>query len=119
MPGVTGADSAVIRDAIIFNRGDTMLLTFSGLGDITNRANIWFTIKGDKDDADTAALVQIDEDTGLLYINGAAAGVAANGSITVNDASAGNLTVRLEAVESAKVEPCVRAYYDLQVHYMS
>ena len=117
MPGVTGSDSAVIKSAIIFNRGDTMILSFSGMGDLTNRDNIWFTMKGDKDDADTASLVQIDEDTGLLYINGAAAGVPGNGSITVVDVIPGNLTVRLEAVESAKVACCTRTYYDLQVLY--
>lgn len=117
MPGVTGSDSAVIKGDIIFNRGDTMIYGFTGMGDLTNRENIWFTVKGSKSDADTAALVQIDEDTGLLYINGAAAGVPGNGSITVNAIISGNLTVRLEAIESAKVDCCVRAYYDLQIEF--
>lgn len=103
-----------LDDPISIRRGDTLDIDFSGLSDLTTRTNIWFTVKDDKDDADTAATIQIDENTGLLYIAGVA-GTAANGSITVTDAAAGDLTVALDAVETAKLPLSGRFSYDVQV----
>ena len=102
-------------NTIEVQRGDTLTLTVTRLGDISARTSFWFTIKADTDDVDTAALVQIEETAGLLYINGAAAGTAANGSITVTDAVAGDLTVVLAAVEAAKLPVLGRWYYDFQM----
>lgn len=113
--------STLVTGEVTITRGDTLVLPFEDIGDITTRDNIWFTVKSDKDDEDTAADIQIDEDNGLLYINGVdaqAAGWAADGSITVTDAVAGDLTVRLEAVQSAKITTCSRNWYDLQVLWL-
>ena len=113
--------STLVTGEVTIVRGDTLILQFEGIGDITLRDNIWFTVKGDKDDADTGADIQIDEDNGLLYINGVdaqAAGWVADASITVTDAVAGDLTVRLEAVQSAKITTCSRNWYDLQVLWL-
>ena len=63
--------------------------------------------------ADTAADIQIDEATGLLYIMGVA-GTAGNGSIVVTDAAAGDLTITLAAVETAKLSDKGRFWYDIQ-----
>lgn len=104
--------------AIDIRRGDTLEIDFSGLSNLSTRTNVWFTVKGDKDDADSAADIQIDELTGLLYISGAQ-GTAANGSITVTDAVAGKLTVALAAVETAKLDIVGRFFYDVQVLYAS
>ena len=97
-----------INDKGDFNlrRGDTLLLYLTNLGSVAARTNLYFTIKDETADADTAAMVQIDENSGLLYIAGAAATVAGNGSITVTDAATGAMTIRLEAVESAKITTC-------------
>jgi hypothetical protein len=95
-------------------RGDTWSITFERLGDISGRDNLWFTLKNDFDDSDASAWAQIDEDNGLLYIDGAAASAAANGSITVTDATAGNLTVALQAEESAKLDDVGALHYDVQ-----
>lgn len=107
--------SRIRGEEISILRGDTLDLDITGLGDISARSNIWFTVKDDKDDLDTVALIQIDELTGLLFINRAVAAVAANGSITVTNAVAGNLTIRLEAVETAKLPLTGNFYYDIQV----
>ena len=108
-----------LGESISIRRGDTFTLDVSGLSNLTTRTNIWFTVKNDKEDADTSAEIQIDEDNGLLYINSAAPTAAANGSITVTDAANGNLTVALEAVESAKLSLSGRFSYDVQVLYAS
>lgn len=95
-------------------RGDTMDFDLSRLGNITGFTNIWFTVKDDKDLTDTGAIIQIDEDTGLLVINSATASVAANGSIVVTDAAQGNLTITLAAVEAQKLTLIGSAKYDIQ-----
>lgn len=117
---VSTVSTLVVGDVTII-RGDTLILQFEGIGDISTRDNIWFTVKSDKDDLDTSADVQVDEDNGLLYINGVdaqAAGWAADGTITVTDAVAGDLTVRVEAVQTAKITTCSRNWYDLQVLWL-
>lgn len=96
-------------------RGDTLIINFTKLGNIAARTNLWFTVKGDRTDADAASVIMIDESVGLRYINSAAATVAANGSITVTDAVTGAITVRLEAVEAAKLPIIGRFRYDIQM----
>lgn len=95
-------------------RGDTLVLDIDRLGDISGRDNLWFTVKDDKDKLDSEATIQIDENNGLLYIVGTA-GTAANGSIVVVDAVAGNIGVTLEAEETAKIPDTGRWYYDVQM----
>jgi len=111
--GLGHLKTSVLGTIIEIFRGDTLIINITKLGDISARDNIWFTVKSDNDDADTAAQIQIDEDTGLLFIVGAA-GTAGNGSITVTDAVAGNITIRLEAVEAAKLANDFLGYFDIQ-----
>jgi len=107
---------AVLRgEELAILRGDTLDIDITGLGDISGRSKLWFTVKNDKDLADSGALIQIEETAGLLYINGAAASVAGNGSITVTDAANGNITIELAAVETAKLDDIGRLYWDMQM----
>lgn len=96
-------------------RGDTWVITFQRLGSIAARDKLWFSIKDDIDKTDAQALVQIEETLRLVYINGAAAATPANGSIAIDDAAAGDITVTLAAVESAKLENVGKFYYDVQM----
>lgn len=101
-------------DDITVRRGDSFSVTITGLGDISGRTKLWFTVKACAAGADASAIVQIEETAGLLYINGAAAGTPANGSITVDDAVAGDITVALDEVETAKLAAAALVY-DVQV----
>ncbi len=83
-------------------RGDTWSQSITGMGSLAGRTKLYFTAKRSKDDADSAAVIQVEETAGLLYLNGAA-GTAGNGSLTVTDAVAGDVTVVLAAVEAAKL----------------
>jgi len=94
-------------------RGDTWSQVITGMGDLTAATDIWFGIKEDPDDSDNEAVVLISETIGLERINGAAAGVPANGSITVLDAAAGILQVDLDEAETAKLVPDKR-FWDCQ-----
>ena len=95
-------------------RGDTWSISILGLGDISARTMLWFTIKFEHRASDDDAIVQIEETAGLIRINGAAAGVPGNGSITVTDAVAGDITIALDEVETAKIIPATMPY-DVQM----
>lgn len=100
---------------ITIHRGDTATLAITDLGNLAARTKLWFTLKASSDDADTAAIVMIEETAGLLYVNGLDASLrAANGDITVTDAVAGDITVTIAAAETDDLTP--GAYvYDVQM----
>ena len=100
---------------LIMTRGDRWVITITGLGDITGNSEAWFTIKTDEEDADSAALVLITKTAGLQIIVGATAATPSNGSLVVDDAAAGDITVVLEAVEAAKLPKLNKGAFDVQV----
>lgn len=112
-----GASLAVALDGtdMSIRRGDSLSVAITGLGSLVGRTKLWFTVKEGYPDADTASIIQIVEGVGgLIYLNGVAAGVPANGSITVDDAVAGDITIVLDEVETAKLKPDSLGY-DVQV----
>jgi hypothetical protein len=106
--------SAVVGSTITAHRGDTLSAALENIGALTNYSKIWFTVKRDYADADSASIIQIEKTGGLLYINGAAAGTAANGSITIDDEPTGDVTIALVAAETAKLSPG-NYQYDIQI----
>lgn len=83
-------------------------ISMTDLGSLANHSEIWFTVKPEssyKTTADAAATIQISHTTGLLCIAGSTSGVTAgNGSITVDDETAGDITIILKAADAAKLE---------------
>jgi hypothetical protein len=94
-------------------RGDTLPQNVTGLGSIAGRTRFWFTVKRKDSDKDTDALIQIVEGVGLVRLVGKAA-IAGQGSLTVTDQTAGNVTVHLDAVASAQL-PVGTWQYDFQM----
>lgn len=82
-------------------RGDALSLSLTGLGAIGAGDALWFTVKNRPDAPDSQALIQIDRDTGLLYLNGAADSQPGLGAITVSDAVAGDVTIALDSGKTA------------------
>ena len=105
---------------IAVDRGDTMILDITGLGDLTGYTELWFTIKDDKDKTDPQSIIQVLLSApplatdGLQAIAGVSPTAAANGSITINSLVLGNITIRTEAIETAKLLDCGGFYYDIQ-----
>lgn len=105
---------------IAVDRGDTMILDITGLGDLTGYTELWFTIKDDLDKTDPQSILQVLLSApplatdGLQAIAGVSPTAAANGSITVSSMVLGNITVRTEAIETAKLLDCGGFYYDIQ-----
>lgn len=104
--------AAVIGTNVTVNRGDTMSVALTGIGNIAARTKLWFTVKRSVLDADSAAELQIDL-TGLILLNGAA-GTLGNGSITIDDETAGDITLALIAADAAKL-PVGEYSFDVQM----
>lgn len=106
--------SAVAGSTITVLRGDTLSVSLTNIGALTNYDKIWFTVKDYHTDPDTASIIQIEKTAGLLYINGAAASDPENGSLVVTDEASGDVTINLAAVETAQLSPR-SYYYDIQI----
>ena len=108
--------AAIVGDVITFQRGDSFSASIAGLGNISARSKLWFTVKTNRDYVDSASLIQIEESAGLVYLNGADASLrASNGSITVTDAAAGDITIALDEAETDDLAAVTGLYYDIQV----
>ena len=88
--------------AITILRGDTFECSISDLGSLASYVSLDFTVKADKSEADTAALIRIRLNAtgltdGLLTLNGATPSNADDGSIAITDAAAGDITITLAA----------------------
>ena len=106
--------AAVSGSDLSLHRGDTFSASLTDLGSIAARDNLWFTIKRTKDDVDTSAIIMIDTDTGLLYVNGAA-GTAAQGSITVDDEDDGDISITIDEAVTATLAGVSDVFYDVQM----
>jgi hypothetical protein len=108
--------STVAGSVITIHRGDSFSVDLSGLGDISGRTKLWFTVKTGAEGEDVQSIIQIEEAAGLLYLNGVDASARqGNGTITVTDAVAGDLTIALDEVETDDLTPAQGLYYDVQM----
>ena len=109
--------NAINTDGATITRrsGDTWTIQITGLGDLSDRAKLWFTVKSNPKHPDSQAVLQVEEGGGLLVIGGAVAGASSSGQIVVDDEVAGDITITLEAVESVKIGPYGSIGYDVQV----
>lgn len=107
--------AAVSGSVVTMPRATTWDFDITGLGDITARTDLYFTVKRRTIDDDASAVVQIEETGGLLVINGGAPAAAGNGTLTVTDAVAGDVTITLAAVESEKLRATDNLQYDFKM----
>ncbi len=102
-------------DTIKLHRADSFEEEVRGLGDISARTKLWWTVKKFMLLDDSSAAVQVEETAGLAVLNGVTEELTAeNGSITVDDATAGVLTLGLDAAVTAALTPG-QYYYDLKM----
>jgi len=116
--------AAVSGSDITLNSYNTWTIALTGVGDISSRTALYFTAKRNpEEDVDPASIVQVEETAGLLYIGGASPIAAGNGSITVTDATAGNLTIVVAAAETGLTaqggQYSVKMVTDSTVEYMA
>lgn len=99
-------------------RGDTYSVTLEGLGNISDRTELWFTAKTteQKDAAtetDEAAIVQVAETTGLVTANGEAL-TPDKASITVTNEVTGTIDIVLDEEVTFRF-PIENLHFDVQV----
>lgn len=113
---MTGGQVVAVTTGLeaVIHRGDDWAWPVTDLGDITTYTDLWFTFRPDRRDTDLASDVQLKESVGLVYLNGASATTPANGSITRDDAVAGDITLALDKDETVNLVPKDGAYYDIQ-----
>jgi hypothetical protein len=119
-PYSLGAVAAVVTAAISGStitvyRGDSISINITGLGSLANVSKLYFTVKARAEDADTAAIIQVEQTDGLKYINGVT-GTAGNGTLTITNPSTGAITITLTAAEAAKLPTHLSGLkYDVQI----
>lgn len=107
-------DAVVSGSTVTLVRGTSISFSLTGLGTLTDRSKLWVTGKANANDPDSAAIFQIEETAGLLRIGGAAPATGETGTITVTDASAGNITVTLSAAAATKMKLVDGGAYDVK-----
>ncbi len=107
--------AAVAGGLVTIQRGDSFTATFTGLADSTGISKMWFTVKRCLADPDTAAIIQIEHTTGLIYLNGTAVPAARNANGTLVDTTTTSATVTLDEVETDDLVPEDGLYYDIQL----
>lgn len=110
--GVTAAGpglyNAIRNNDLTLRIGDEFEQSITGLGNLTGHSDIVFTLKAAETDADTAAKVYLSKNNGLTRLNGAAYGTTANGTITVDDATNGDITIRISSAATASLTKATR-----------
>lgn len=105
--------AAIAGTSITQRRGDTWEISLTGLGNISTRTKLWFTLKESENDSDAQSIIQITEAGGMLYLNGAPA-ISAQGSLTVTNAVTGAVTIDVVADATDELELASNLYWDIQ-----
>jgi len=80
---------------ITVQRGDTLTVSLTDLGDISSRTKLWFAVKESSEGEDTEATIFLEETAGLTVVNGETYATITDGEISVTDEVAGDLTVTI------------------------
>jgi len=99
---------------ITCHRGDTLTVSLTGLGSISARSKLWFTVKGGQEDTDAQSTLFVEETAGLSVVNAVAYATATDGAIVVTDAATGALTITIKPAVTDDLVPSTY-YYDLQM----
>ncbi len=116
----TVTDNVAQSGLATIRRGDTWTGTFTGLGSIAGWSKLWFTVRENKDDADTVSTLQVVLSSpavgtdGLLYLSGAVT-TAAWGIIAVTSAPNGDLTITILSNATKDLASQSGLNYDIQV----
>lgn len=105
---------AVRGDKIVVYRGDDNTISLANLGSLVGVTEIWFTLKADKADADSAAALQVSLTGGLLVAAGVVPVSASYGEIVVVDEDSGSLNIICSADGTIDLEEVVKGFWDLQ-----
>ena len=106
--------AAVSGSDITAHRGDTLTANLTGLGNISTRTKLYFTVKGDKSDLDSGAVIQLEETAGLTVLNGAVYATVTDGSLVVTNETTGAVTITIKPAVTDDLSGR-GLYYDIQM----
>ena len=111
--------TSVVGSTITILRGDTLTASLLNLGSMESYVSLDFTVKASMHQSDDDAVIRIRKNAsgltdGLLRLNGAAHTTGTDGSITINDAPTGNITIMLKAGVTDDLVPGTYVY-DIQL----
>ena len=111
--------TSVVGSTITILRGDTLTASLLNLGSMESYVSLDFTVKASTHQSDDAALIRVRKNAsgltdGLLRLNGAAHTTGTDGSITINDAPTGDITIMLKATVTDDLVPGTYVY-DIQL----
>lgn len=107
--------SAVVGSDITILRGDTVVIALTGLGNISARTALYFSVKGSLNAPDSDAILQVTESAGLVVLNKSATVTASDASLHVDDATAGDITITLKPNLTKQFAPVKGLQYDVQM----
>jgi hypothetical protein len=117
--GAAAVTAAVTGATITVYRGTTWSISLTDVGSLTGWTKLYFTVRADKDAADSTSLLQVMKtnpsdavNDGLQYFGGASA-TKANGSLTVDDTATGDITISINTSVTNSVVP-QRLAYDIK-----
>ena len=102
IPAVVAAASTQANQMALV-QGDTLRATITDLGDLNGISDLFFTVKRNLADTDASALIKISLNSGLEFFNGSVPLDSSDGSITIDDADAGDITIYLSEERSAEI----------------
>jgi hypothetical protein len=99
----TGASLAAVVDgtSLTLHRGDTLSLSLTGVGNISSRNKLWWAWKDSPNRPDSESQLYVEETLGLVYVGGSTPTTGQSASITVTNATTGNLTITVSAAAMA------------------
>lgn len=114
--------SPSIGDPLYLFRDSTIEISIVNLPDLSNAAEIWFTLKDDLTQEDSNSIVQITKVNDLVYLNKAAAITSADGTLTFptgEDGSEGNVDILISVAAASllSVYQITPLAWDIKVKY--
>lgn len=109
LAALTGSTIQVISpvsqsgNTITARAGDSWSITLAGLGDLSSASAIWFAVKSEPGEADGDSLLFIDLDDGLVFLNAETHAASDDGTLTVDDAETGNITIEVDEIATSQL----------------
>lgn len=100
-------------DRITGRIADTWVIELTGVGELTGVDELWFSVKLTPD-SDEAASLFLSLSEGLVRINGSEAPDASQGSVVVEDATAGNVRITVDESITSQLWPTTTARWALK-----
>lgn len=87
---------SITGNEITVRAGDSWTIQLDALGFIVGATKLWFSVKACAANSDASSVVFLEEAAGLTVINAQAWATPSDGTITVSDATAGDITIAIQ-----------------------